>query len=298
MQNGELKESSHRAFLQKDTSSGGRTLIYWDYQMDYDYQSYLFSKKLLLDNQIFFPNYLRYQDPPFMVRAMYAAGQFTYVDSYLYCYRISNSVKKFTPSKTADLLRALMDNMQFAEEHHLDILWEKTVARLEYEYGDLIVHSIEKNDATILQLLMRTNEMVSRVWRDDSYVIRPLRLMARAVSEWNYRAYLEQLLEKTEYLVIYGAGMMGQAFLKYLRENHFQEKVRCFLVTSQDGKAETIQGVSVISLDQYMENEAKNTDLVVVAVDGGHQREIEAILKEKGIEDAELLDTVFLSELS
>lgn len=297
LQNGQLKESSHRAFLQ-DNVLPGQIWSYQDYQMDYDYQSYLFSRKLLVDGGIFFPDYLRYQDPPFMVRAMYAAMQFTYVDKYLYCYRISNSVKKFNAVKTVDLLRALLDNIQFAEEHHLDILWEKTVERLEYEYASLIVHSMKKDNPTILQLLIRANEMVSHFRQDETYMIRPLRLMMEAASEWDYRKHLEKLLDKTDSLVIYGAGMMGQAFLKYLLENHRREQVRCFLVTSLYGNPKTIQDISVVSLEQYIEMGLLRNELIVVAVDGCYQKEVERILLENSLENVELLDTVFLSELN
>lgn len=297
MQNGELRENSYSVFLQEDISPR-QTLDYRDYQMDYDYQSYLFSRKLLMDNQILFPNYQRYQDPPFMVRAMYFSGQFTYVDKYLYCYRISNSVKKFSPAKTADLLRALMDNIQFAEEHHLDILLEKTIERLEYEYASLIVHSMGKDNSEILRLLLRANEMVSHSRQDETYLIRPLRLLMEAASEWNYQTHLEKILNRTDCLAIYGAGMKGKAFLKYLFESNRQNHVKCFLVTSISGNSETIQGIPVIPLKQYLEIGIRDNELIVVAVDGFHQKEIESILLENGIEKMELLDTVFLAGLS
>lgn len=297
LQDGELKESSYRAFLQDNVLSG-QVFSYQDYQMDYDYQSYLFSRKMLVDGDIFFPNYLRYQDPPFMVRAMYTAMQFTYVDKYLYCYRISNSVKKFNAVKTADLVRALLDNMQFAEKHNLDILWEKTVERLEYEYASLIVHSMGKENATILQLLIRANEMVSHVRQDETYMIRPLRLMMEAASEWNYRKYLEKLLDKADSLVIYGTGMMGQAFLKYLLKNLRREQIRCFLVTSLSDNLKTIQGIPVVSLEQFVETGLLGNELIVVAVDGCNQKEVERILLKNSLGNVELLDTVFLSELN
>ncbi|MCM1235830.1 MAG: glycosyltransferase family 2 protein [Ruminococcus flavefaciens] len=271
---------------------------YSDYQFDYGYVLFIYRKKLLEEHNIVFPSYRRFQDPPFMVKAMFAAGQFTCVDRYLYCCRVSNSIKKFNAAKTVDLLNALMDNMQFAKEHHLDILWEKTLERLEYEYASLIVHSMDKDNSTILQLLIRANEMVSRAIQDETYTIRPLRLMIEAASEWNYREYLEKLLDKTDKLVIYGAGMMGQAFLKYLLENHRWEQVQCFLVTSLSGNLNKIQDIPVFSLDQYIKMGLGGNELIVAAVDGCNQKEVERTLLDNGFENVELLDTVFLSELN
>ena len=47
-----------------------KVLFYRDYQEDYFYQNYLFLRELLIQNNIFFPAYRRYQDPPFFVKAM------------------------------------------------------------------------------------------------------------------------------------------------------------------------------------------------------------------------------------
>lgn len=43
---------------------------YKELQMGYNYQRFLFKKTLIIDNNIIFPNYRRYQDPPFLVKAM------------------------------------------------------------------------------------------------------------------------------------------------------------------------------------------------------------------------------------
>ena len=43
---------------------------YIDYQYDWFYQRFIYNKHFLKKNKIFFPNYLRYQDPPFFINLL------------------------------------------------------------------------------------------------------------------------------------------------------------------------------------------------------------------------------------
>ncbi|MGF0069697.1 glycosyltransferase family 2 protein [Candidatus Spyradosoma sp. SGI.093] len=45
-----------------------------EWQFDYGFYRYIFERRLLLDNEIFFPPYIRYQDPVFCARAAVALG--------------------------------------------------------------------------------------------------------------------------------------------------------------------------------------------------------------------------------
>ena len=47
-------------------------LQFTDYQYDYYFTNYVYSRKFLADNDIQFPNYRRFEDPPFFVKAMFA----------------------------------------------------------------------------------------------------------------------------------------------------------------------------------------------------------------------------------
>ena len=60
----------------------------WETQTDYYYQMYLFNWEMLVDNDIRFPGYIRYEDPPFFVRAMAAARFFYLLPICSYVYRI------------------------------------------------------------------------------------------------------------------------------------------------------------------------------------------------------------------
>jgi len=48
-------------------------IVYKNYQFDYGYQRFIFNRQMLKENNIYFPEYYRFQDPPFFVRAMIQA---------------------------------------------------------------------------------------------------------------------------------------------------------------------------------------------------------------------------------
>ena len=72
---------------------------YRDYQFDFGYHRFLYRRDFLLKNRLFFPDYLRYQDPPFFVRAMTAAGSFYALRDVSYRYRIGTGTRGITVSR-------------------------------------------------------------------------------------------------------------------------------------------------------------------------------------------------------
>lgn len=98
---------------------------YRDYQFDFGYQRFIFSRKLLQDNRIAFPAYTRYQDPPFFVRAMHAAGKFYGMNRSTYNYRTSYKTVDYSKRdylKSRDMLKGLADELCFAKESGLEKL--------------------------------------------------------------------------------------------------------------------------------------------------------------------------------
>ena len=101
-------------------------LDYADYQFDLGYQRFLFRTRLIRDNRIEFPPYKRFQDPPFLVKAMVAAGRLYTLDFVTYCYRVGHKSVDWSTDdyrKLKDYLRGLADNMRTARAHGLDRLF-------------------------------------------------------------------------------------------------------------------------------------------------------------------------------
>lgn len=137
---------------------------YRDFQFDYGYYCFIFERKTLREHNIEFPTYRRFQDPPFFVKAMYVIDKFCFVDKALYCYRAPNAIRQISQSKVEGLLEGLHDNLAFAKEHELTILFNKTVNRIEYEYTDIICHSITEDSIEVLKQLIKCNDLVQEYY--------------------------------------------------------------------------------------------------------------------------------------
>lgn len=271
-------------------------LEYTDFQFDYGYYCFLFERHILEEHGIYFPPYRRFQDPPFFVRAMHEIGKFCFIDKSLYCYRMPNVSRRFSSLKLEGLLKGLCDNLSFAKENGLSLLFHRTVSRLEDEYGEIICHNIA--DVENLQLLLKMNEIIRDMACVDcemnsdkmnsGYIIKPLRKILNSIAEVeNYQKKdFESSLVQSNSIYVYGAGKRTADFLVYLQHKNMFHKVAGILVTDTENNAKLVEGIAVQSVKEYQYREG---DIVVIAVSGMYQDEIVTQLETMGIERYERL---------
>ena len=136
---------------------------YRDYQFDFGFQRFLYKRTLLLENNIFFPPYVRFEDPPFLVRAMIAAGSFYAVPDVVYRYRNGNASASVTWSdaKACDTLRGFMDDLTLSVQHHLSQLHALTVRRIELGPAKApIINTLRSGNQEAFSLLKKISETI------------------------------------------------------------------------------------------------------------------------------------------
>jgi len=103
---------------------------YSDYQFDFGYHRFIYKRKFLIENELCFPPYKRYQDPVFFVRAMIKAKSFYALDKVTYCYREGHqNQKNWSDEMWRDQTLGMSDVADFARENGLENLLKLTVAR-------------------------------------------------------------------------------------------------------------------------------------------------------------------------
>ncbi len=107
---------------------------YDDYQFDYGYHRFIYNRKFLMQNDIFFPNYARFQDPPFFVNAMVQAKCFYAVDKITYAYRFGHKKTEWSKKKVKDLLLAITENFKYSAKYNFKKLNEYTFIRFQQHY--------------------------------------------------------------------------------------------------------------------------------------------------------------------
>ncbi len=107
-------------------------MYYKDYQFSYGFTRFIYNRKFLLDNNLFFPNYTHYEDPVFLVRAMYLAEKFYAIKKCCYAYRYNHKPFVVTQTIAQNAFLGILDNLKFAKQFKLDILTAQTLKNFEY----------------------------------------------------------------------------------------------------------------------------------------------------------------------
>lgn len=101
-------------------------------QVDYGFYRFMYRKKLLIENSIFFPERSVFEDPIFLVNALHAAKKYYMIDRCVYMYTESHH-KDLSVEQTLQYLKGLKEMLHFAEANNYDELYKKNFKRLESE---------------------------------------------------------------------------------------------------------------------------------------------------------------------
>lgn len=169
---GSTKEESEKQIGSLTIRAKGLT-EYKDYQCDYGYTNYIYRRNLIVENQICFPPYKRFQDPPFFVKAMIAAERFYTLDEPAYLYRQLPGTGKTTAAKTVDFLHGIMDNLQVSKENGLAQLHYITAERLNREGTYMALRNLESAEAKkIIYYAVKAAAMVDTAWlKEEGYFV-------------------------------------------------------------------------------------------------------------------------------
>lgn len=118
-------------------------VVYSDYQYDYGYHRFIYRRHFLDENELSFPPYRRFQDPPFFVSAMVAAESFWALPRISYVYRVAYKSVNWNAEKLSDLARGLTDVLNIAYENDLSVLAELEIKRIEKSYLGLFFQAME-----------------------------------------------------------------------------------------------------------------------------------------------------------
>ncbi len=128
-------------------------ISYKDWQFDYGYHRFLYKRKFLKDNNLYFPPLLRFQDPPFFISAMIKAGEFYALNYPTYVYR--NCYKKviYKKKKLYSLLKGLTFDLKISAAYNLTYLHWLTYSRIIKEFSNQIFSLKKMMDLKYLNLL-------------------------------------------------------------------------------------------------------------------------------------------------
>jgi len=86
-------------------------------QFCWGYWNFIYSRKLIVENKLFFPNYLRYQDPPFLIRAINTAKKYYVLDKETYVHRDNYINSKWSRKMIEDYVDGIIDVIKYAQQN-------------------------------------------------------------------------------------------------------------------------------------------------------------------------------------
>lgn len=167
-----------------------------EYQFDYSFYRFIYNREFLIKNNLFFPNYRRYQDPPFMLRAFAAAGKFYAIPDITYCYRIGPNHVDWTVEKVYDLLCGIEDNLKFSSQNGYEKVHRLNYSRLCKDFCGNIINTALQADSEgkILRKLVEVQTSVNKQmlsgsdeFENVSRCSKPLEELIRKLSEQNIK---------------------------------------------------------------------------------------------------------------
>ncbi|MDO4265796.1 MAG: glycosyltransferase [Eubacteriales bacterium] len=156
--NGKIKDKFSGSIAGQAFSAEG-IREYAEYQFEYGYQRFIYRRSMLRKNKINFPDYLRFQDPPFMVKAMICAGKFYHIPAPTYLYREGHKSVNWTERKVCDLIHGLIDLLDISSNHNFVKMHMSIVYRFCNDFNDIIMNNLKYPE--VARLVLEANAHVN-----------------------------------------------------------------------------------------------------------------------------------------
>lgn len=156
---------------------------YVDYQFDFGFQRFIYSLDMIRSYKLEFPILTRFQDPPFFIKSMVAAGVFYCVKMPTYCYRLGHQQQNNWPHKKRnDQLLGIISCLNLSKKYNFEILHNYAYNRLMRDEKHFLDEALCGQNNYMFDLLARAYhaidfDLLSKTIPEinDRYVLRPLK---------------------------------------------------------------------------------------------------------------------------
>lgn len=247
--------------------------IYW-------FHRFIYLTDMIRGNNLYFPEYKRFEDPPFFLNALLCAGQYYELGEETYIYRTRQKKINYTLDTSIDILSGIRDVFRQTEKYKLMYLYENRLCNI---YEDCVV-PFYKYSFCGNSLIDKTIEEINDIEESllgncgNGRLTRERVLQFREESQKEFDFY-KSVLNSDRMKIIYGAGLNTQYLLGLYQGQ--EKNIIGIAVTKTSAKAENyLAGYLVKAIDEYLQY--REDVLVIIATNFAYQKEIEDILKELG----------------
>lgn len=259
-----------------------------DYFFLYGHQRYLFSTKLIKDNQIQYAAYSRYQDQVFTVKAFGIARQFYELDYPVYEYRINYKQIKNDADTCCNIFSGMRDTYILIMKYNLRLMFEKNYWKDMESQAKVSLDHLFCGNLEVDHVLQEINGLVRKSgWEnnEDHYITCHKILEYRKYMQIE-KAKLDHILMGNKPVIIYGAGAnTRKLILAY--QDRLQKVVGIAVSDTMNNNLEC-ERIKVDSIDHYYSY--KDKAIVLITPSEKFKNDIVKILESKDFKNYEWID--------
>lgn len=257
-----------------------RWIDFKDHQNDWHFHSFIFKHDFLKQNNIYFPDYLRYEDPVFLLKSLILAQRFLLAPVFLYCYRLGYKNLHLNELQVYHNLLGIYDNLLLAQKYHYNTLFELLLIRIDTIYYNDIASNLSSR-------IFEKLENINRISKEILPSIPPLKLfnnLTAAMQNMKYEEYLFpfKFIGTNKRILLYGAGIIGQA-LYYQFKTYGNGNSQIIGVIDRDREAFINQNLPIFDVNQVSQ---LDFDYIILATEFHHvAQDMKNKLCQQGVSD-------------
>jgi len=271
-------------WLKDNTFNCDGRIKYKDYQFLYGFYRFIYNLEFLKKNNLYFPLYIRYQDPPFFIKAMLCAEEFYAMKKITYCYRQGHKQLVLTPEKTIDYAKGILDVLIISKEKNLKKLHTIAVEVMHNDLSPAIYKHIAEGNTELKKIIYQINNAINMKYFQGrtTSLQNPLLLEPQEIMEFvklitkKESEFLDKINQYKK-IIIYGTGKVGVYVADYLKKIRGIEII-CFAVSDKTKNPGNVNGIPVESINDI--TEYKEKALILIATFSNLHQEIKNILEE------------------
>ncbi len=267
---------------------------YSEYQFHLGFCRFIYNRELILQHNIVFPNFKRYQDPYFMVMAMLASQTFYHVPQIIYYHRVGYKSVEYTKNIVIDYGLGMSELLDVASKYKLEKLHSNVCENLHETIKKYIYQYLIKKDEDIIRLTEKINRSIDAAviskyrQADENPLLYTQDEMPKYIEQCQKeRKRWEKLIYDGDKLLFYGAGKLARETIEFLNTQRIG-KIHSCIVTHLLDKEKTIKGIPIISLEQVDKN--KRDYVIIIPETSLYKEEMVATLVERGYSKYEVLN--------
>lgn len=246
------------------------------------YWRFIYKTDFIKGKQIFFPEYLRCQDPPFFLTAIAYAEWVYCMKEVIYIYRKSHKKVFYSQRKAIDYAKGIRDSLVISKMEGMMAAYCYTL-NIVQGFLPMCIYPFAEECAEIRSIIHQINEVIddgSGSEKDVPLLKEGEELLSYLRSMGEAKKRLLEGLRKENKVLIFGAGIIGRRVRAFLEKSNVV--MEAFVVSDVAQNSDSVDGLQVKCIDDYVN--ARNDCLVIIATSSTLQEEIKEILQRKGFE--------------